>query len=69
MVKPASDTAYRARRGLHVRWMGLSHAAMGVPSGDDGTRTHDPLLADLTEADADGRHGAYNLISGAYGTG
>ena len=35
--------------------------------GDDGTRTHDPLLANLTAAYVGERHGAYGLISGAPG--
>src|ERR1019366_8029844 len=37
--------------------------------GDDGTRTHDPLLANLTAANLGERHGAYGLISGAPGAG
>jgi hypothetical protein len=37
--------------------------------GDDGTRTHDPLLANLTAAYLGERHGAYGLISGACGAG
>jgi hypothetical protein len=37
--------------------------------GDDGTRTHDPLLAKLTAANVGERHGAYGLISGACGAG
>jgi integrase len=35
--------------------------------GDDGTRTHDPLLANLTAAYLGEQHGAYGLMSGAPG--
>jgi hypothetical protein len=39
----------------------------GDDGGDDGTRTHDPLLANLTAAYVGERHGAYGLMSGAPG--
>src|ERR1039458_4122136 len=48
--------------------MGSSESkALITLGGDDGTRTHDPLLANLTVLNVGEQHGAHGLISGAPG--
>jgi hypothetical protein len=64
-VLPPDESPVPARVNEFVR----PDQVMDFASGDDGTRTHNPLLANLTAADLGERHGAHGPISDACGAG